>query len=301
MPANADRWADQLRSWADQLPLRGIPRHSGMAAQPRCAAHSGWNARARRWPRPGSAGAAAWRRPRLQALALASWPADVRLWSGAISLGSAFAPRRRSRPWQRRLAAAIGALCLIWLLGMLGSTYQNHGLIAEAQAAIDAQPKTATLDSALLQRLLEKLEARQLHGAPWSARFGMNRDAALLERLRPQYAHAIDQALIAPARQHWARQLQALNQAPSAELAADPARTEQGYQTLKAYLTLDQPARAEPAFLAAQLTAQASAAHADFPRRCCARWRSSTPSGWPASPAGASPPTPLWRRPAARP
>ena len=103
-----------------------------------------------------------------------------------------------------------------------------------------------------------------MHGAPWSARFGMNRDAALLERLRPQYAHAIDQALIAPARQHWARQLQALNQAPSAELAADPARTEQGYQTLKAYLTLDQPARAEPAFLAAQLTAQASAAHADF-------------------------------------
>ncbi|WP_374424375.1 ImcF-related family protein [Chromobacterium sp.] len=267
LPANADRWADQLRSWADQLPLRGIPRHSGMAAQPFLLRCSQW------LEREGTALAETWQRwrgglaaaPAFKALALASWPADVRLWSGAISLGSAFAPRRRSRPWQRRLAAAIGALCLIWLLGMLGSTYQNHGLIAEAQATIDAQPKTATLDSALrLQRLLEKLEARQLHGAPWSARFGLNRDAALLERLRPQYARAIDQALIAPARQHWARQLQALNQAPSAELAADPARTEQGYQTLKAYLTLDQPARAEPAFLAAQLTAQASAAHADF-------------------------------------
>ncbi|PTU67629.1 hypothetical protein DB032_23260 [Chromobacterium sp. Panama] len=130
-------------------------------------------------------------------------------------------------------------------------------MIAEAQAAVNAQPKTATLDSALrLQRLLEKLETRQSLGAPWSARFGLNRDAALLERLRPHYARAIGQALITPARSRWAQQLQALNQAPSAELATDPARTEQGYQALKAYLTLDQPARAEPAFLAAQLAAR---------------------------------------------
>lgn len=259
LPANADGWAAQARAWADQLPLRGIPRHPGAAAQPFLLRCSQWLERERQGL------ASAWQRWRdglaapsaVKALALATWPADVRLWSGAISQGSAFAPRRRSRPWQRRLAAVIGALCLFWLAGMLVSAYQNHGLIAEAQAAVNAQPKTATLDSALrLQRLLEKLETRQSLGAPWSARFGLNRDAALLERLRPHYARAIGQALITPARGRWAQLLQALNQAPSAELAADPARTEQGYQALKAYLTLDQPARAEPAFLAAQLTAR---------------------------------------------
>lgn len=267
LPTNADGWAAQARAWADQLPLRGIPRHSGVAAQPFLLRCSQWLERElqvlapawQRW-RDGLASPSA-----VKALALATWPADVRLWSGAISQGSAFAPRRRSSPAQRRLAAGIAALCLFWLAGMLVSAYHNHGLIAEAQVAIDAQPKTATLDSALrLQRLLEKLEARQLHGAPWSARFGLNRDAALLERLRPHYARAIGQALIAPARSRWARQLQALNQTPSAELTADPDRTEQGYQALKAYLTLDQPARAEPAFLAAQLTDPANTARADF-------------------------------------
>ncbi|QOD84405.1 ImcF-related family protein [Chromobacterium haemolyticum] len=284
LPANADGWAAQARAWADQLPLRGIPRHSGVAAQPFLLRCSQWLEReahtlAEAWQRwRGGLGTA----PAFTALALATWPADVRLWSGAVSQGFAFAPRRRSSLWQRRLAGLIGALCLFWLAGMLASAYQNHGLIAEAQATIDAQPKTATLNSALqLQRLLEKLEARQRHGAPWSARFGLNRDAALLERLRPHYARAIGQAMIAPARSHWARQLQALNQTPSTELSTDPARTEQAYQALKAYLTLDQPARAEPAFLAAQLTAQDDGGFSPALRRAMAQFYAERLAGQP--------------------
>lgn len=284
LPANADDWAAQAKAWADRLALRGIPTHPDVAAQPfllRCA----------QWlEREAAALAEAWQRwrgglgtaPAFTALALATWPADVRLWSGAVSQGFAFAPRRRSSLWQRRLAGLIGALCLFWLAGMLASAYQNHGLIAEAQATIDAQPKTATLNSALqLQRLLEKLEARQRHGAPWSARFGLNRDAALLERLRPHYARAIGQAMIAPARSHWARQLQALNQTPSTELSTDPARTEQAYQALKAYLTLDQPARAEPAFLAAQLTAQDDGGFSPALRRAMAQFYAERLAGQP--------------------
>ncbi|PTU67631.1 hypothetical protein DB032_23270, partial [Chromobacterium sp. Panama] len=127
LPANADGWAAQARAWADQLPLRGMPRHPGAAAQPFLLRCSQWLERElqglasawQRW-RDGLAAPSA-----VKALALATWPADVRLWSGAISQGSAFAPRRRSRPWQRRLAAVIGALCLFWLAGMLVSAYQN--------------------------------------------------------------------------------------------------------------------------------------------------------------------------------
>ena len=116
-----------------------------------------------------------------------------------------------------------------------------------------------TLDS--LQKQLDTLEIRQHEGAPWTTRFGLNRDAALYAALWPAYESGGGRLLIAPIREKLEQRLRQLASLSDAEIASGgDAQVKSAYDTLKTYLMLAKPERANAAFLTPQLIATATPA-----------------------------------------
>lgn len=154
----------------------------------------------------------------------------------------------------------------LWIVGTMVSGFTNRATI---QAAGDTLTKLAgaqdrtqamlTLDS--LDKQIDTLEAHRRDGAPWSTRFGLNRDGALLDALWPGYAHAASRILVAPVRQKLEERLHELGSLSDAEIASGGnTRVQAAYDTLKAYLMLAKPERAVAAFLTPQLVATAAPA-----------------------------------------
>ncbi|MEX3929170.1 type VI secretion protein VasK, partial [Paraburkholderia sp. BR10936] len=84
--------------------------------------------------------------------------------------------------------AAIG----LWIVGTMASGFTNRATIGAAQDTLAKLSGTLspgqgmqTLDS--LDKQIDTLESRQRDGAPWTARFGLNRDSAVLAVLWPGY------------------------------------------------------------------------------------------------------------------
>ncbi|TKC78927.1 type VI secretion protein VasK [Trinickia terrae] len=155
--------------------------------------------------------------------------------------------------------AAIG----VWTAGMLLSGATNRATIQSAEDTLDklstTQDRTQSalaLDS--LQKQIDTLETHQRAGAPWTTRFGLNRDAALIAALWPGYEHAAVRILAAPIKQKLEEKMRQLASLPDAEIASGGnAQVQAAYDTLKTYLMLAYPARANTAFLTPQLIAAA--------------------------------------------
>ncbi|MCA8031644.1 type VI secretion protein VasK [Burkholderia arboris] len=148
-----------------------------------------------------------------------------------------------------------------WLVGTMLSGFGNRATIssttdtvAKLTGALNPAQSLQTLTD--LDRQIDTLEIRQRTGAPLIARFGLNRDEALLDALWPHYADAANRILIGPIRQKLEARLHQLASLSDAEIASGgEAQVQAAYDTLKTYLMLARPERAVAAFLAPQLVA----------------------------------------------
>ncbi|MGR3906594.1 ImcF-related family protein [Burkholderia sp. SR8] len=150
-----------------------------------------------------------------------------------------------------------------WIAGTMLSGFVNRATIQSTADTIadlsTVQDHTKALQALnTLGQQIDTLEVHQREGAPWSSRFGLNRDSALLDALWPSYARAAHRILIAPIRQKLEARLQQLASLSDAQIAdGGDAQTQAVYDTLKAYLMLAKPERAVAAFLTPQLAATA--------------------------------------------
>ena len=153
-----------------------------------------------------------------------------------------------------------GLLCGVLLLGSLlaGWTWSylaNRELIAGVQAdigkAAQLQKGRVDLQSRLealviMQDRLEQLQAYR-NERPWALRFGLYQGAELEQKLRVEYLSGMREVMLLPVAASLETQLHAL--APDSAAAA-----EEGYNALKTYLMLADPARAEQGQLNDQLS-----------------------------------------------
>ncbi|WP_011296208.1 ImcF-related family protein [Cupriavidus necator] len=153
------------------------------------------------------------------------------------------------------VSASIG-LCIA---GMLLSGLQNkHDIqaanqtVRDIQSAPNAIARLKALDT--LQQQIQRYEYRIHHHAPLSTRFGLNRDDEVLAALWKPYAKSSRDLLIAPVTQDLEASLTDLSQLQTTGLNAEGSKWAlAGRDTLKTYLMLAQPERADAAFLSQQL------------------------------------------------
>ncbi|CAG9266274.1 Type VI secretion protein VasK [Burkholderia diffusa] len=156
--------------------------------------------------------------------------------------------------WPNALASLVIVAAIAWCVWMTGSFIGNQQLMRDARetanAAVDARPQTAVAWRAqlALQQLIEKLEYRQQHGAPWYLRAGLSRNEAVLATLWQPYRLAATRNLQTPVVQTIADLLKAAGQARADSLQSQATRSST-YNALKTYLMLGDPSRADPDFL----------------------------------------------------
>lgn len=156
--------------------------------------------------------------------------------------------------WPDALATFVTVAAMVWCVWMTVSFAGNQQLMREAQAvaraAVDARPQTAQAWRAqlALQQLMEKLEHRQQHGAPWYLRGGLSRNDEALAALWPPYRIAATRNLQAPVVQSIEDRLKAASATRADALQSQDTRGST-YDSLKTYLMLGEPPRADPAFL----------------------------------------------------
>ncbi|MFF7710627.1 ImcF-related family protein [Pseudomonas sp. NPDC007930] len=157
--------------------------------------------------------------------------------------------------WPARRMAYVGGLALaaVCVLGVLVSFALNRSEIAHIQALQGRLEHPAGEQGGVealydLTLEIDYLAGRASAGAPWYARFGLDRSQALLDHLRPTYATASQRLLRDPLAQRLAAQLAQAAQLPAGSLARQ-AHAEQGYQALKAYLMLARPERLDARFM----------------------------------------------------
>ncbi|HDR8920832.1 TPA: type VI secretion protein VasK [Burkholderia vietnamiensis] len=155
------------------------------------------------------------------------------------------------------------ALMGCWIAGTTLSGFVNRATIQDAADTVTnlamVQDRTRALQGLNdLDRQVDTLEFHQREGAPWTSRFGLNRDAALLDALWPNYADAASRILVGPIRQKLEERLHQLASLSDAQIASGGnTQIQASYDTLKAYLMLAKPQRAVAPFLTPLLAATA--------------------------------------------
>ncbi|MCA7983798.1 ImcF-related family protein [Burkholderia vietnamiensis] len=155
------------------------------------------------------------------------------------------------------------ALMGCWIAGTTLSGFVNRATIQNAADTVTnlamVQDRTRALQGLNdLDRQVDTLEFHQREGAPWTSRFGLNRDAALLDALWPNYADAASRILVGPIRQKLEERLHQLASLSDAQIASGGnTQIQASYDTLKAYLMLAKPQRAVAPFLTPLLAATA--------------------------------------------
>ncbi|HEY2023164.1 ImcF-related family protein [Paraburkholderia sp.] len=166
-------------------------------------------------------------------------------------------------------AWATTAALALWITGTMFSGFANRATIDTASSTLAklSRPQDRTQSMQTLENLdkqLDTLESRQRDGAPWFARFGLNRDAALLDALWPGYEIAAGRILVAPIREQIEAHLHQLGSLTDAEIASGGnTQVQAAYHTLKAYMMLAKPERAVAAFLTPQLAATSAPTRPD--------------------------------------
>ncbi|WP_184062867.1 ImcF-related family protein [Paraburkholderia sp. CI2] len=161
------------------------------------------------------------------------------------------------------------AAIALWITGTMFSGCTNRATIHTAGDTLtklagsqDPTRSMQTLDA--LDKQIDTLESHQREGAPRLTRFGLNRDAALLDALWPRYENAAGSILVSPIREKLEARLHQLASLTDAEIASGGSgQVQAAYDTLKTYLMLAKPERAVAAFLAPQLAATSALARPD--------------------------------------
>ncbi|CAB3769817.1 ImcF-related family protein [Paraburkholderia solisilvae] len=149
----------------------------------------------------------------------------------------------------------------LWIMGMVVSGVTQRATLRTSEETLaeleGTQDRTrAALALNTLDQRIDTLEARQREGAPWTTRFALNRDAALLAALRPAYETAARRIVADPLRKKLEERLRQLALLSDAEIASGgDAQVQAAYDTLKTYLMLTKPELANAAFLTPQLIA----------------------------------------------
>ncbi|NTX28960.1 type VI secretion protein VasK [Burkholderia pyrrocinia] len=168
--------------------------------------------------------------------------------------------RRVGFYWVNALAMCATLAAIAWCVWMTTSFIGNRQLMREARAtanaAVGASPRTAVAWRAqlALQQLMEQLEYRQQHGAPWYLRAGLSCNDDILSGLWQPYRIAATRNLQIPVVQTIDGLLNAADQARADSLQSQDMRSST-YNALKTYLMLGDPSRADPAFLKRLLVA----------------------------------------------
>ncbi|MBR8002409.1 ImcF-related family protein [Burkholderia vietnamiensis] len=155
------------------------------------------------------------------------------------------------------------ALMGCWIAGTTLSGFVNRATIQNAADTVTnlamVQDRTRALQGLNdLDRQVDTLEFHQREGAPWTTRFGLNRDSALLDAFWPNYADAASRILVGPIRQKLEERLHQLASLSDAQIASGGnTQIQAAYDTLKAYLMLAKPQRAVAPFLTPLLAATA--------------------------------------------
>ncbi|CAH2787664.1 MAG: T6SS component TssM (IcmF/VasK) [uncultured Caballeronia sp.] len=158
-------------------------------------------------------------------------------------------------------AQAATVAAALWTMGTLISGISNQASMQDAAVTLnklrssrDPIQSLVALDS--LDKQLDTLEVHRREGAPWFARFGLNHDAALLDALWPDYHAAASRVLVAPIQAKLEGRLNQLASLSDAEIASGGnVQVQAAYDTLKTYLMLAHPERADSAFLTKQMLA----------------------------------------------
>ncbi|MFP3518667.1 ImcF-related family protein [Pseudomonas sp. SIMBA_077] len=178
------------------------------------------------------------------------WPQDP-AWHGLLSDKPAI--RRLGWSTPRVGYALLLGLAALWGAGLLLSFFSNRAQIAQVQTSLATLQQPEQGDQQLkalneLMRELARLDYRAVHGVPWYQRFGLNQNPELLKTLWPRYVEANNQLMRDPAAKHLQQQLGALIKlAPGSAERASRARD--AYDSLKAYLMMARPEKADAVFL----------------------------------------------------
>jgi len=188
------------------------------------------------------------------------------VWKTVAEHSRSIHGRRVGLSYSTSAAWLATALSALWIAGTVMSGFTNRATIQSATDTLtklsSAQDRTqATLALNSLQKQLDTLEYRLHDGAAWNSRFGLNRNAALFAALWPSYQRGVNRIVVGPIRAKLEARLRQLASLSDAEIASGgEAQIQSAYDTLKTYLMLAMPERANAAFLTPQLIATAAPA-----------------------------------------
>jgi len=191
-------------------------------------------------------------------------PAQRTVWQTVAEHSCSIHGRRFGFSYSNSAAWLVTALSALWIAGTVLSGFTNRATIQNATDTLtklsSAQDRTqATLALNSLQKQLDTLEYRLHDGAAWNSRFGLNRDAALFATLWSSYQSGVNRIVVDPIRIKLEERLRQLASLSDAEIASGgEAQFQSAYDTLKTYLMLAKPERADAAFLTPQLLATAA-------------------------------------------
>ncbi|WP_150563826.1 ImcF-related family protein [Pandoraea cepalis] len=148
---------------------------------------------------------------------------------------------------------------IVWIIGVNLSGFHNRATLSSAAEALahwhrapDRTQQMLALNG--LGRHMDTLEVRERNGAPWSTRFGLNRDGAILDAMWPVYVGAAQTFLMTPVRHALEGRLMRLASLSDAEIAdGGNMQADAAHNTLEAYLMLATPSRVNANFLTPHL------------------------------------------------
>lgn len=179
-------------------------------------------------------------------------------WKTVMDDCGEVSPRKIAFDWQKTLRLLCLAAMVCWCGGTLLSLVVNRAQIYEAQetarlAADTTQPLAERLrNQFILQQSIARLQHREVAGAPWYTRFGLNQDGDTLAALWPLYARNNASLMRDAFAAHLTQQLSAFIQLPPASEARAEG-TQRVYGLLKGYLMLANPEHADADWLANNL------------------------------------------------
>lgn len=207
------------------------------------------------------------------------WLPDA-AWQGVLN-DRAVRGRRVGVSWEQSAYYAVMALALLWFAGSILSFFTNRSQIATVRDQVDllnksnAKPMEQLVALQLFGNTLGQLQYRAAHTVPWYQQFGLSQNDALESALWPHYDAASLRLLRGQAADELHRNLSEMAALPpDSPKRAKLARA--GYDSLKAYLMMANPDKADAEFLTRVLSANEPTRTGVAP----GLWQGMAPSLW---------------------
>lgn len=207
------------------------------------------------------------------------WLPDA-AWQGVLN-DRAVRGCRVGFSWEQSAYYAVMALALLWFAGSILSFFTNRSQIATVRDQVDllnksnAKPMEQLVALQLFGNTLGQLQYRAAHTVPWYQQFGLSQNDALEGALWPHYDAANLRLIRGQAADELHRNLSEMAALPpDSPKRAKLARA--GYDSLKAYLMMANPDKADAEFLTRVLSANEPTRTGVAP----GLWQGMAPSLW---------------------